>query len=311
MFIYPTIKHYKDLWRVEDRTRSGRLKTVRAEAAIKMVRERICRHPLWKHEIMSWKLNISTQSSCASSGTIYTWQRTSAQRDTSLLLLWRWSDRQEPSVSSSGTPRTGTETSSSQTRKFLPSRSSITTRTTWFMLKLPWGVYWGCRRPSPFLCHGLVGGSHQEVTHLHFCEQGVKTGAWVYQEDVLQGAVKPLNMTVFNGQKWLFQQDLAPAHKAKTTQEWLWQNVPAFISAKDWPSGSPDLKPLDYKLWAVLEDMACRKHHNNLNSLKRSLKKVAPEIPLETVHATIAEWPECLKACIKAEGGHFEWNCCK
>jgi len=71
----------------------------------------------------------------------------------------------------------------------------------------------------------------------------------VYQEDVLQGVVKPLNTTVFNGQKWVFQQDSAAAHKAKTTQEWLGRNILAFISAKDWPSGSPDLNPLDYKLW--------------------------------------------------------------
>jgi hypothetical protein len=84
-------------------------------------------------------------------------------------------------------------------------------------------------------------------------------------------------------------------------------NVPAFISAEDWPTGSPDLNPLDHKQWAVLEDMACRKRHNNLESLKRSLVKAAAEIPLETVHAAIAEWPERLKACVEAEGGHFEW----
>ena len=84
----------------------------------------------------------------------------------------------------------------------------------------------------------------------------MKTGAQVYQEDVLQGAVRPLNTTLFNGQKWVFQQDAAPAHKARTTQEWLRRHVPAFISAKDWPSGSLDLNPLDYKLWAVLEDVA-------------------------------------------------------
>ena len=59
-----------------------------------------------------------------------------AQRDTSLLLLWRKSDGQEQSVSSSGTPRTGKKTSSSRTRKFSPS-SSITTRKTRFMLKHP------------------------------------------------------------------------------------------------------------------------------------------------------------------------------
>jgi len=84
--------------------------------------------------IMSRELNLSTQSSRASSRTIYTWQRTTAQRDTSLLLLWRRSDGQEQSVSSSGTLRTSTKISSSRTRNFSPSRSSIITRTR-FMLK--------------------------------------------------------------------------------------------------------------------------------------------------------------------------------
>jgi hypothetical protein len=48
MFICPAIKHYKELWRVEYRAWSGRLKSVRAEAAIKTVRERIRRNPFWK-----------------------------------------------------------------------------------------------------------------------------------------------------------------------------------------------------------------------------------------------------------------------
>jgi len=70
--------------------------------------------------------------------------------------------------------------------------------------------------------------------------------------------------------------------------------------------GSPDLNPLDYKLWAVLEDMACQKRHNNLDSLQRSLMKAAAEITLETVRAAIAEWSERLKTCVGAEGGHFD-----
>jgi hypothetical protein len=41
MFIYPAIKHYKELWTVEHRAWSGRLKSVRAESAIKTVWERI------------------------------------------------------------------------------------------------------------------------------------------------------------------------------------------------------------------------------------------------------------------------------
>jgi hypothetical protein len=83
-------------------------------------------------------------------------------------------------------------------------------------------------------------------------------------------------------------------------------NVLDFISAEDWPSGSPDLNSLDCKLWAVLEGMTCRKRHNNLDSMKRSLVKAAAEIPLETARAAIAEWPECLKPCFGAEGGYFE-----
>jgi hypothetical protein len=72
MFIYRAIKHYKELWRVEDRVWSGRLKSVRAEAAIKTVLDRIHQNLLWKQMIMPRKLNILTQSSHASSGMIHT-----------------------------------------------------------------------------------------------------------------------------------------------------------------------------------------------------------------------------------------------
>jgi transposase len=46
-FVYRAIKHYKELWGVEDRARSGRLKSVRAEAAIKTAQERIRQNLLW------------------------------------------------------------------------------------------------------------------------------------------------------------------------------------------------------------------------------------------------------------------------
>jgi hypothetical protein len=89
--------------------------------------------------------------------------------------------------------------------------------------------------------------------------------------------------------------------KAKTTQEWLRRNLPAFISAENWLSGSADLATLDNKLRALSEDMACQKRHNSLESLRRSLVKAAAEISLEMEHVATAEWPEeHNKACIKA-----------
>ena len=146
--------------------------------------------------------------------------------------------------------------------------------------------------------------SHQEVTS--FLQEWGETGVQAYQEDVLQGVVKHLNMTLFSGKEWVFQQDSVPAQKAKTTQEWLGRNLLAFISAQNWLLGSAELKAPNNKLWAVLEDMACQKCHNGLDSLRRSLVKAAAEIPVETECATTAEWLECLKACVEAFGGHFE-----
>jgi len=49
--------------------------------------------------------------------------------------------------------------------------------------------------------------------------------------------VKPHNTTPFNSQKWVFQQDSAPAHKAKMTQEWLQRNVQPLSELRIGPQG--------------------------------------------------------------------------
>jgi hypothetical protein len=66
-----------------------------------------------------------------------------------------------------------------------------------------------------------------------FLRERGKTGACMYQDDVLQGDVKPLHTTLFNGQEWVFQQDSTTAHKAETTQEWLRTKLLDFISAEN------------------------------------------------------------------------------
>jgi hypothetical protein len=83
-------------------------------------------------------------------------------------------------------------------------------------------------------------------------------------------------------------------------------NLLGFIAAQDWPSGSPDINPLDYRLWSVLEEKACSKPHRNIESLKADLMKSAASISLEVVRAVIDEWSDRLKKCINANVGHFE-----
>jgi len=88
-----------------------------------------------------------------------------------------------------------------------------------------------------------AGVSHVGLAKLHFCEKGVKTKAKNYKDDVLDKVVKPLNTSLFQGKPWTFQQDSAPAHRAKTTQEWLKRELPDFIASDEWPAASPDLTP--------------------------------------------------------------------
>ncbi|XP_045457904.1 uncharacterized protein LOC123668157 [Melitaea cinxia] len=83
------------------------------------------------------------------------------------------------------------------------------------------------------------------------------------------------------------KQDSAPGHKERTTQVWLETSVLDFIRVEDWPSSSPDLNPLDFKLWSVLEDMACSKRHGDIESLKKSLERAVAKFPLETVRKSI------------------------
>jgi hypothetical protein len=83
-------------------------------------------------------------------------------------------------------------------------------------------------------------------------------------------------------------------------------NLPGFIATQNWPSGSPDLNLLDYRLWSILEEKACSKPHRNIESLKADLMKSVASIPLKMVRVVIDEWPNCLKKYINANGGHFE-----
>ena len=46
-----------------------------------------------------------------------------------------------------------------------------------------------------------------------------------------------------------FQQDGARSHTANPTIKFLQNKVPKLLQPKDWPSNSPDLNPIDYRIW--------------------------------------------------------------
>ena len=52
---------------------------------------------------------------------------------------------------------------------------------------------------------------------------------------------------------YVFQQDSAPLQKSQAMQEWMAENVHDHITPNIWPTNSPDLNPLDYDVWSIVE----------------------------------------------------------
>ncbi|CAO4377463.1 unnamed protein product [Caenorhabditis nigoni] len=113
-------------------------------------------------------------------------------------------------------------------------------------------------------------------------DKGVKINKEYYVEEILEKHLLPWAQNHFSGQHWIFQQDGAPAHTAKFTQDWCERHLPEFIKKDGWPASSPDLNPLDFSIWGVLQ------------------KK------LEYLRATVNAYPRRLRAVIQAGGGRIE-----
>jgi hypothetical protein len=143
-------------------------------------------------------------------------------------------------------------------------------------------------------------------TPLVFVERGVKINAAVYQEQILNKVVKPWARRHFENQPWTLQQDWAPAHSAKTTLAFCKKEFPDMWDRDLWPSNSPDLNPMDFSVWGLLERNACATHHKSIEALKAALKKAWAKITPDLLTRIVANFRKRLKACIAAKGDHFE-----
>jgi len=54
----------------------------------------------------------------------------------------------------------------------------------------------------------------------------------------------------------------------------LHRETPYFISPDQWPLNSPDMNPVDYKIWAVMQHRVYEKHVNDFDELYQRLLSV-------------------------------------
>ena len=60
-------------------------------------------------------------------------------------------------------------------------------------------------------------------------------------------------MKDLSGGDFIFMQDGVRCHTSAASIEYLEENVPTLLPPDMWPPQSPDLNPLDYGIWDILE----------------------------------------------------------
>ena len=106
----------------------------------------------------------------------------------------------------------------------------------------------------------------------------------------------------------MFQQDSAPAHRARETIKLLQRETPAFISPDLWPPNSRDLNPVNYKIWKWCKVVSTRKKVKDVNELRERLVEVWAGLQQNVIDDAIDQWrSRRLRACLRARGGHCEY----
>src|ERR1700761_4622042 len=142
-------------------------------------------------------------------------------------------------------------------------------------------------------------------TELLFVEPGVKVNGQYYRDVLLKQQMLPA-IREMSGDVFTFQQDNAPAHRARETVQLLAAETPDFIPPSLWPPNSPDLNPVDYKIWGVLQDRVYRTRIQNVDQLKERLRNEWDNFEQQIIEKAISQWRKRLRACVKESGGHFE-----
>lgn len=158
----------------------------------------------------------------------------------------------------------------------------------------------------PATVHVLgVVSSEGDVMPPHFFEKGQTITKEVYLR-VLQAVVKPWMVTVASGRPYVFQQDGAPAHTSHLVQNWLSDNLDMFWSKEFWPPNSPDLNPLDYYVWSVVERVTNKTRHPNVASLRAAIEAAFRNMDSAVLTRACERFRPRMEAVIAAEGGYIE-----
>ncbi len=138
----------------------------------------------------------------------------------------------------------------------------------------------------------MIGGAMSSAGVGPLCFLKTNVAAPVYQ-DILEHFMLPSADQLFKDADFIFQQDLAPAHTAKSTKSWLNYHG---VGVLDWPANSPDLNIEN--ICCIVKRKMRNKRPKNADELKDSQRNLG-FTPPQQCHKLITSMPRRIEAVIK------------
>ena len=127
-----------------------------------------------------------------------------------------------------------------------------------------------------------------------------------YTEQMLAENFLPQITIAANGQKFVWQQDLARPHIAKSTFRRLNRNVKGHLNV--WPSKGADLNPSDYAVWSQIQESVWQDKPSIYIELRTRVMRHLAAFPTDHVENAIRAFPKRLQMCVNEQGGYFEYK---
>ena len=94
---------------------------------------------------------------------------------------------------------------------------------------------------------------------------------------------------------------------SRETVELLKEVKPDFIQPSLWLPNSPDLNPVDYAVWEIMQERVYNKGKiANVEEVRQRIVDVWKRLDQCIIDGAMKEWRKQLRACAAAEGGEFE-----
>ena len=141
---------------------------------------------------------------------------------------------------------------------------------------------------------------------LYYIAPKVKINAEYYISSIMKPFIKKDLPRLYPDGNYIYQQDSAPAHRAKKTMEFFENCNFNYLKPEKWLANSPDAAPMDYGIWPYLRRRVNDRNPKTLQGLKKVLTEEWNKMPQHVIDNYMRAWPKKCRKIYYAKGHNIE-----